>query len=189
MESLSEKSSKRPLLLRLISAVLLLLVCGLLYLGTVLFQRDSDQEAPERIPEAAPVLENITPGEYSDISLLRQAAGYPLLAFSEPFLAQTENLNWMGRTVHRVVMRFSSGMEILSVSPAEAAPLIRQEGMNLAETEDLMVLQMHAALAVGDAGACLYFSSGQAAYCLFGPGMTGEEIIRASRSLTQDNVH
>lgn len=187
MDTLNGKTDKRPLLLRLLSVLLLAVVCALLYLGTVLFPQESDPEAGTRAQEDTG-LGYMTAGEYTDMSILRREAGYPLIAFNESFLAQAESLSWMGRTAHRIVIRFSSGLQILSVSPAEAAPLIRQEGMTFSDRDDLKVLQMDAALAVGDEGACLYFSSAQAAYCLYGPGMTDEDVIRASRTLTQANV-
>ena len=114
---------------------------------------------------------------------------FPLIALDEGCVVQADNVDWQGVSARLVTLRFTSGIEITAVSPAQAAPLLKRGGMTLAGNTDLKVVTMDASLAMGPGGACLYFSSGQAAYCLYGPGMTGEQVLIVGSGLTSRNVY
>ena len=137
--------------------------------------------------EAAPA--SLKPGLYESVAALRTAVDFPLIALDEGCVVQADNVDWQGISARLVTLRFTSGIEITAAAPAEAAPLLKRGGMTLAGNTDLKVVTMDASLAMGPGGACLYFSSGQAAYCLYGPGMTGEQVLHVGLGLTSRNVY
>ena len=170
------------------AALLILILCAAIYFSGVLMDRDDDGSGFE-VEAVREALTPVQPGVYESVAAVRAAVDFPLIALDEGCVAQADNFDWQGTQARLVTLRFSSGIVITAVSPCEAAPLLKRSGMTLAGNTDLKVVTMDAALAMGPDGACLYFSSGQAAYCLYGPGMTGEQVLSAGASLTGRNVY
>ena len=173
---------------RAAAALLVLFLCAVIYFSGVLMDRDEESSPLEaEAAEAAPA--SLKPGLYESVAALRTAVDFPLIALDEGCVVQADNVDWQGISARLVTLRFTSGIEITAAAPAEAAPLLKRGGMTLAGNTDLKVVTMDASLAMGPGGACLYFSSGQAAYCLYGPGMTGEQVLHVGLGLTSRNVY
>ena len=173
--------------LRIAAVAMTALLCAALYFGLILMDRDdpSAGEAEEEWQSKAP----LQPGQYDSVAAVRAVVDFPLIALNEACIARAENAEWQGRRAHLVTMNFASGIVITAVSPREAAPLIKRSGLELAGNTDLSVVGMDAVLATGPSGACLYFASGSGAYCLYGEGMTGEQVLNAGMGLTSRNVY
>ena len=184
-EGKPQKAAGRAL--RIGAAVLTVILCAALYFGMILLDRD--EAAETETAESTAAKTPLQPGQYESIADLRTQVDFPLIALNEACIARAENAQWQGIKAHLITMNFASGVVISAVSPREAAPLIKRDGFELAGNTDLKVIGMDASLAVGPSGACLYFSSGSAAYCLYGEGMSAETVAAIGAGLAGQNVY
>ncbi len=183
------KKKKRRIFSAVAAAVMLLLLCAALYFGGVLADRDDDPDASFEVVEEARSLAPLREGVYQSVEDVRRAVDFHLIVPDGGCSVWAENASWEGKNAHLVTLTCPSGVTVTAVSPAQAAPLIRRSGMELTRMTDLKVINLDAALAVGRDGACLYFADAAACYCLYGEGMSGEDLVLLASSLTSRNVY
>ena len=182
LESIEKTKRKTPKAVCVIlCALAALLLSAVLFAAACLIHREEGSSA-FAVRENDDVLP-LQAGEYSDIGRLRQEAGFPLVTLQGSFLGEARNMIWNGKPARWIRLTYNSDITITAVTPADAAPLIRMDGMELSLRTDAAVLGMPATVAVSRNGTCVYFRSGQAAYALFAPGAGEEETLKLCREL------
>lgn len=127
----------------------------------------------------------IRPGESGDISEIRRECGFPMPYFPGQIMyGEMTNVPYDGKNAVRVTMTYPGGVVIEAVRPAEAAFLIKREGLAVQLYESLRVPFGHmsssgisALMCSGKEGSCIFFSTEDAAYSVFGP-VDGETLYR-----------
>ena len=129
--------------------------------------------------------DRIRPGESGDIGEIRRECGFALPYFpGQVMFGEMINVPYDGKNAVRVTMSYNGGVVIEAVRPAEAAYLIRREGLAVQLYESLRVpfgrvssSYISALMCTGKEGSCIYFSTEDAAYSVYGP-VDGEMLYR-----------
>lgn len=127
----------------------------------------------------------IRPGESGDIGEIRRECGFPLPYFpGQDMFGEMSNVPYDGKNAVRVTMTYRGGVVIEAVRPADAAFLIKREGLAVQLYESLRVpfgrissSYISALMCSGEEGSCIFFSTEDAAYSIFGP-VDGEMLYR-----------
>ena len=164
-----------------------LIFSGMLYLcgaALHLFDRRAGEDSAERyaVAQESSAVERMIAGETGDIGQLREMAGFPLpFLEGQPFLGEAANAVYDGGSARLITMRYTTGIVIAAVCPAEAAPLLKRGGMELrmdtAETLQLQGLRQRVVLSESGNTSCVYFSTDDAAYAVYAQGLTGGQLI------------
>lgn len=158
---------------------------ALIGLGAVLL------EIPEKDAENEWVVEEekmpVTPmqaANMGDVQALAQLFGAPLPALPGYTPAgEARNVSYDGKCARRVVLAYQ-GFEVWAVRPAEAAPLLLHEELNVQLRSDLTVMNLPATLASRGNACCAYFSDGTAAYAIYAPAAEEAEFLSLLELIT-----
>lgn len=128
----------------------------------------------------------IQPGESGDIGEIRRKCGFPMPYFpGKVMFGEMANVPYDGKNAVRVTMTYSGGVVVEAVQPADAAFLIKREGLEVRLYESLRVpfgrissSNISALMCCGEKGSCIYFSTGDAAYSIYYEKADGETLYR-----------
>jgi len=158
---------------KLISALGLLLVIALFFLGMVLGggdREESRREPPQSLAPAGAARGN-------DLQVLESAFGCPV-----PYASRSGSGAVSDETTGSLRARMfswegSDGLIITAVRPAEAAHLLRREGLKTNASQLWSLDGKSVLTASGAAGACAYYETEDAAYCLYLPGGDADSLL------------
>ena len=127
----------------------------------------------------------IRPGESGDVGEIRRECGFPMPYFpGQVMFGEMTNVPYDGKNAVRVTMSYPGGVVIQAVRPREAVFLIKREGLEVQLYESLRVpfgrissSYISALMCGGKEGSCIFFSTEDAAYSIFGP-VDGETLYR-----------
>lgn len=147
---------------KILSVVGLLLIAALFFTGMVLGSepREEQREQPAPLPAVGTV-------RGSDLKALEQAFGCPVPHGKGSGVGQVTDAQIGTLRARLLTWQASDGMITGAVRPAEAAQLLRYDGMTL-DNSTLWTLDEYTLLmASGDGAACAYYDDDGAAYSLY----------------------
>ena len=154
------------------SALLLLLVIALLFTAFTLGPRES--EAVRGAPESLPAIGSANGGD-QDALIALFGMPVPRGASGGHGTVQDQALGTLTARLYQ--WQSDDGLCISAVRPAQAAQLIRRDDLTLDTNTRWAVNGVTVNLAQGTDGACAYYGSEDAAYALFLPHASADELL------------
>jgi len=156
---------------KILSLAGLLIVIALFFTGMTLgVETDGQRESPASLPPVG-----IARG--TDQSALESVFGLPVPRTAAPGSGSVTDAPAGSLNARLYAWEGSDGLLLCAVRPAEAASLLRREELTLNTASLWTVSGETVTLAAGNAGACAYFDNDDAAFSIYLPGGTEDELL------------
>jgi hypothetical protein len=158
---------------RLFTAAGILLLLALFYAGLVMGSSPADE--PEQRELSLPKIGNV---QSSDPNILSKAFGTSFPHVSDTGKGSVSDSMAGTLSARILVWQESDGFTVTAVRPAQAAMAIRRKGL-VPDTSALWSVGGETLmLASGSGDACAYYDNDLAAFCLYRPEASTEEILQ-----------
>lgn len=157
---------------KILSVVGLLLIAALFFTGMALSseERASTREAPASLPGMGTV-------QSADLRTLEEAFGCPVPYESLRGAGRVSDAQLGSLNARLLIWQSADGIVTGAVRPAEAAQLLRYDGLTL-DNSTLWTLDDHTLLmAAGNGAACAYYNDDDAAYSLYLDGGDIDQLL------------
>ena len=165
----------RHLIRKFIGLLFFAVFLAVLYVATVL-NAPADRDTAAPATAAGTPLPAIEPFSSADASALTAVFGRLPIIPDAPFAGTVSSGIYEGQNVWIAVMDYGSCV-LSAVKPSEAAPLLLRPGLSVDMAKDSLLCQgLNVLWAQKGDAMCLYFSDAEAAYSLYAPHVSQEEM-------------
>lgn len=157
----------------------MLLLMALFYMGVVI--AGSENAASRETPASLPLTGSATASSLNDLALFMNC---PLPQDRAAGIGSVQNASLGDLTARLLTWQAQDGLEISAVCPAEAAQLLRRDGLSLSakrwSLDGVTLLTAESSV-----GACAYYDTPEAAYSFYLPGADADALLdRLAGSIT-----
>ena len=167
------------------SVITAAIVIAMVFLAAILLEiPEKDVEGQWVVEEEKAPVPPMQAANMGDVQALAQLFGAPLPALPGHTPAgEARNASHDGRTVRKVTLAYE-GFTVYALRPAEAAPLLLRDELDVQLRSDLTAMNLPVTLASRDGAYCAYFADGMAAYAIYAPAAEEGDFLSLLELIT-----
>ncbi|MBE5782413.1 MAG: hypothetical protein E7329_03750 [Clostridiales bacterium] len=161
------------------------LMIAVVFLAAILLEiPEKDLEGQWVVEEEKEAVTPMQAANMGDVAALARlfGAALPFLPGSTP-AGEARNAAYDGQTARKVTLTYDA-FTVYAVRPAEAAPLLLMDHLDVQLRSDLTAMNLPVTLASREGAYCAYFADSTAAYAIFAPAAEEADFLLLLEKIT-----